>query len=187
MKTYVTSDLHFGHTNIMKFCPVTRARFKNDVDYMTEAMIIEWNEIVEPGDLVYILGDVAFCNAQKATQIMRRLNGTKILIEGNHDKKALHDPSFRGCFSEVHKYLDINYNGTKVVMLHYPIAEWDQMHRGSVHFHGHLHGNPSSLEKYRALDVGIDATGWIVLEMEDAIRRALRGEIKSHHDKVGDL
>ena len=187
MKTYITSDLHFGHTSIMKFCPVTRERFKNDVDYMTEAMIIEWNEIVEPGDLVYILGDVAFCNAQKATQIMRRLNGTKILIEGNHDKKALHDPSFRGCFSEVHKYLDINYNGTMVVMFHYPIAEWDQMHRGSVHFHGHLHGNTSSLEKYRALDVGIDSTGWIMLEMEDAIRRALRGEIKSHHGKVGTL
>ena len=47
MKTYITSDLHFGHTNIMKFCPVTRARFKNDVDYMNEQMVKEWNEIVE--------------------------------------------------------------------------------------------------------------------------------------------
>jgi calcineurin-like phosphoesterase family protein len=181
MKTYITSDLHFGHKNIMSFCPVTRARFRNDVSYMDQAMIKEWNDIVEPGDLVYILGDVAFLPAQKATEIMRRLNGTKILVEGNHDRKALNDPSFRGCFEEVHKYLDINYEGHKIVMFHYPIAEWDQMHRGALHFHGHLHGGVSGMEKYRCRDMGIDATGMIVTQMEDAIRSALKGEIKSHH------
>jgi calcineurin-like phosphoesterase family protein len=181
MKTYITSDLHFGHTNIMKFCPVSRARYHNDLGYMNEQMVKEWNEIVEPEDTVYILGDVAFLPAQKATEYMRRLNGTKILIEGNHDRKTLNDPSFRGCFAEVHKYHHITYNGTMVVMFHYPIAEWDQMHRGSVHFHGHLHGNTSGLEDYRALDVGMDATGFIVLEMEDAIRRAMKGKIKGHH------
>jgi calcineurin-like phosphoesterase family protein len=165
----------------MKFCPITRERFKNDLAYMNEAMVKEWNEIVEPEDTVYILGDVAFLPAQKATEYMRRMNGTKILIEGNHDRKALNDPSFRGCFSEVHKYHHITYNGTMVTMFHYPIAEWDQMHRGSVHFHGHLHGNKSGLEDYRALDVGMDATGFIVLEMEDAIRRAMKGKIKGHH------
>jgi calcineurin-like phosphoesterase family protein len=148
---------------------------------MDNAMIKEWNDIVEQDDLVYILGDVAFCNAQKATEIMHRLNGTKILVEGNHDRKALNDPSFRRCFQEVHKYLDINYNGTKVVMFHYPICEWDQMHRGAVHFHGHLHGGVSGMEKFRSRDMGIDATGMIVVSMEDAIKDALKGEIKGHH------
>lgn len=181
MKTWVTSDLHFGHNNIMNFCPVTRARYKNDVDYMNEAMVKEWNEIVAEEDTVYILGDVAFMPAAKAVQYMHRLNGKKILIEGNHDRKALMDPAFRNCFEEVHKYLWINYNGTQVIMFHYPIAEWDQMHRGSVHFHGHLHGNTSGMEEYRCIDVGMDATGWIVIEMEDAIRRAMKGKIKSHH------
>ena len=182
MKTYITSDLHFGHTNIMKFCPESRARFRNDVDYMNEQMVKEWNEIVEPGDLVYILGDVAFCSAPKAAEYMNRCNGDKILIEGNHDRKALKDHSFRSAFKEVHKYLDISYNGTKVVMFHYPIAEWDQMHRGAVHFHGHLHGGESGLEKFRAVDAGMDATGFIVQEMDLMIARALKGEIKGHHD-----
>ena len=181
MKTYITSDLHFGHKIIMKFCPVTRARFKDDVDYMNEAMVKEWNEIVCPEDTVYILGDFAFLPADKAVKIANRLNGTKILIEGNHDRKLLNDPVFRRCFAEVHKYHHLTYNGTFVTMFHYPIAEWDQMHRGAVHFHGHLHGNESGLENFRALDVGMDSTGWIVLEMEDAIARALRGEIKGHH------
>ena len=181
MKTWITSDLHFGHTNIMKFCPVTRARFRNDVDYMNEAMVKEWNELIAPEDLVYILGDIAFLPAQKAAETVNRLNGTKILVEGNHDRKALNDPTFRRCFQEVHKYLDINYMGTKVVMFHYPIAEWDQMHRGSVHFHGHLHGGTSGMEKFRCRDMGMDATGMIAISMEDAIKDALKGEIKGHH------
>lgn len=181
MKTWITSDLHFGHKNIMRFCPVTRARFRDDVDYMNEQMVKEWNELVEPEDLVYILGDVAFLPAQKATEYMRRCNGRKILVQGNHDRKALNDPSFRGCFEEIHHYLDISYAGTKVVMFHYPIAEWDQMHRGAVHFHGHLHGGVSGLEKYRAMDAGMDATGFIVQEMDFMISRALKGEIKGHH------
>lgn len=181
MNTYITSDLHFGHSRIMQFCPETRARFKNDVDYMNEQMVVEWNAMIQPEDLVYILGDVAFLPAKKAAEYMNRLNGTKILVEGNHDRKTLNDPTFRNSFKEVHKYLDINYNGTKCVMFHYPIAEWDQMHRGSVHFHGHLHGGVSGLEKYRSRDMGMDATGMIAILMEDAIKSALKGEIKGHH------
>ena len=183
MKTWITSDTHWGHQNIMKFCPVSRARFRNDVDYMNEAMVREWNDLIEPADLVYILGDVAFLPAQKAAEYMKRCNGTKILVEGNHDRKALNDPTFRKCFKEVHKYLDINYNGTKVVMFHYPIAEWDQMHRGAVHFHGHLHGGTSGMEKFRCRDMGMDATGMIAISMEDAIKDAMKGEVKGHHAK----
>ena len=165
----------------MKFCPQSRARFRNDVNYMNEQMVAEWNSIVQPGDLVYILGDVAFLPAQKAAEYMNRLNGDKILVEGNHDRKTLNDPSFRRAFKEVHKYLDINYNGHKCVMFHYPIAEWDQMHRGALHFHGHLHGGVSGMEEFRARDMGMDATGMIVVEMERAISDALTGKIKGHH------
>ena len=181
MKTYITSDLHWGHKNIMKFCPVSRARFRDDLDYMNQTMVKEWNDLISPEDLVYILGDVAFLPAAKEVEYMCRLNGRKILVQGNHDRKTLNDPVFRNCFEEIHHYLDINYNGTKVCMFHYPIAEWDQMHRGSVHFHGHLHGGESGLEKYRARDMGMDATGVIAVLMEDAIRDAMRGEIKGHH------
>ena len=181
MKTYITSDLHFGHSNIKKFCPVSRARFSENTDHMNEQMIKEWNEIVEPEDTVYILGDVAFMSGSDAGRMMMRLNGTKILIEGNHDRKTLQDATFRNAFAEVHKYLDINYNGTKCVMFHYPIAEWDQMHRGALHFHGHLHGGVSGMEDFRARDMGMDATGFIAVPMEVAIRDAMTGAIKGHH------
>jgi len=181
MKTWITSDLHFGHKNIMKFCPQTRARFRDDVAYMNSAMVEEWNAKVEPGDLVYILGDVAFMSGSDAGRMMHRLNGDKVLVEGNHDRKTLMDSTFRDAFVEVHKYLDITYDGHKIVMFHYPIAEFDQMHRGAIHFHGHLHGGVSGLEEFRVLDVGMDSTGEIVISMEYAIKRALQGKIKGHH------
>lgn len=181
MATFITSDLHFGHTNIMKFCPESRARFKGDLGYMNDTMVKEWNQLIAENDTVYILGDVAFMPAQKAVEYMHRLNGSKILVQGNHDRKLLNDPAFRQCFQSIHHYLDINYAGTKCVMLHYPIAEWDQIHRGAVHFHGHLHGRKSGIEEYRARDMGMDATGVIALSMENAIANALMGKIKSHH------
>jgi calcineurin-like phosphoesterase family protein len=180
VKTWVTSDLHFGHANIKKFCPETRGRFR-DVEHMRETMIGEWNQLVGQDDTVYILGDVAFLPAQEAVAIMRRLNGRKILIEGNHDRKLLNDPAFRACFDQVHNYLRLTHNGQLVILFHYPIAEFDQMHRGAVHLHGHLHGNTSGLEHYRVRDMGFDATGQIVMLLDDAIADALKGAIKGHH------
>jgi calcineurin-like phosphoesterase family protein len=183
MRDFVTSDIHFGHKNIMTFCPVTRARFNNDVDYMNEQIIKEWNEVVTPQDHTYILGDVAFCAASKAAGFLRRMNGFKTLIAGNHDTKLIKDPEFRGCFKEIVHYMTMSHNGTRVVMFHFPISEWDQMHRGSVHLFGHVHGGPHSLEGARALDVGMDATGRVVVPLDEMVTKALQGTIRSHHGK----
>jgi calcineurin-like phosphoesterase family protein len=184
MTIWVTSDLHFGHKNIMKFCPVTRSRFKDDVEVMNNTMRREWNELISPTDTVYILGDVAFMSGSESGRMVNSLHGIKILIEGNHDRKNLLDATFRNSFAEIHKYLDITYEGTRVVMFHYPILEWDQMHRGAVHLHGHVHGKVSGLERFRARDVGMDATGAIAVSMEDIVKDALRGEIKTHHPNL---
>ena len=180
MTKWITSDLHFGHANIMKFCPVTRARFR-DVEDMREQMIADWNASVAQEDETFILGDFAFLPAKDAVNILRRLNGTKILVEGNHDRKMLNDPAFRREFKEVHSYLRYTHNGQVVIMFHYPIHEWDQMHRGAVHFYGHVHGGHTGLEKYRARDAAFDATGRVVSNLDDMIAEAVKGEIRSHH------
>lgn len=180
MTYWITSDLHFGHANIKKFCPLTRDRFA-DVEDMERGMIDEWNRNVQPGDTVYIVGDLAFTRPDKAVQIMARLNGTKILIAGNHDRKNLQDADFRACFAEIHDVLNVTVDGVRVVMCHFPMLEWDQMHRGAVHFYGHVHGGETGLERYRARDVAFDATGRVVSNMHSMIKHALRGEIKEHH------
>ena len=73
----------------MSFCPVSRAFAKGDVVRMDEEIIKRWNRTVTPQDHTYILGDFAFCNAEKAIQHLQRLNGKKTLIIGNHDTKLI--------------------------------------------------------------------------------------------------
>lgn len=180
MKTWITSDLHFGHSNIIRFCPETRGKY-SDVTDMRDKMIAEWNASVAPEDTTYILGDFAFCSGKDAVAILQQLNGKKILIEGNHDAKLVRDPLFCREFESIHPYLRMRHNDTLVVMFHFPILEWDQMHRGAVHFYGHVHGKPTGLEKYRARDVAFDATGRVVSNFDEMIADALTGEIRSHH------
>jgi calcineurin-like phosphoesterase family protein len=179
MKTFITSDLHFGHANIMKFCPKTRP-FAGVQD-MNASMMLAWNELIGQEDLVYVLGDLTFMPSVESANLISNLNGRKILVEGNHDQKNLREPKFRDCFEEIHKYHEITHNGHKVVMFHYPICEWNRMHHGSVHFYGHLHGNLSGLEKYRARDAGYDATGKIAVTLDEMVAQAMKGEVKGHH------
>lgn len=178
MTIWITSDLHFSHKNILNFNPDTRP-FR-DVDHMNAEMIQIWNSQVKPDDTVYILGDFAFCNANKATEIAARLNGHKILVEGNHDTKLVANADFRAQFVATHKYLEIQHKGVLVCMFHYPIAEFNRQHRGAVHVHGHLHGAPSGLEQYRVVDVGMDATGNVVSKLDIMVDKALQGQLKRH-------
>lgn len=180
MATWITSDLHFSHANIQKFCPATRGHYEDVVD-MNERMISEWNARVAPDDTVYILGDVAFCSADKAAEMVNRLNGVKHLIVGNHDEKNLKQSQFRACFASVQHYLRLVYEKRVVVMSHFPFLEWDQMHRGSLHFFGHVHGNKTGQESFRCMDVGMDATGQVVTLLDDAINKICNNDIKQHH------
>lgn len=179
MRTFVTSDLHFGHTNIMKYCPNTRPY--RDVNHMDTTMVLDWNALIRPEDQVYILGDVAFSSGERAVSIVKRLNGRKILIKGNHDQKNLRDPAFKACFEQIYDYLELRYNGNNIVMFHYPIQEWNRCHHGSIHFHGHCHGTATGLEQYRILDVGCDATQRIAVQIEELIAVADAKLIKGHH------
>jgi calcineurin-like phosphoesterase family protein len=179
VKTWITSDLHFGHANIKKFCPETRGRFL-DVEHMRETMIEEWNQLVSQDDTVYMLGDVAFLPAQDAVAIMHRLHGHKILIEGNHDRKLLNDPAFRACFESVHSYLRLTHNGQLVILFHYPIFDHDQAGRGSIMLHGHRHGNPHNIPG-RIMDVGFDATGKVVSLLDNIVQKMQQVPHMNHH------
>lgn len=179
MKTWITSDLHFSHKNILKYSPTYR-QFQ-DVDAMNEGIVAAWNISVKPEDMVYILGDVAFCNAEKATQFMKRMNGRKILIEGNHDVKLVKDAAFRSCFEEIHKYHEITYNKTLICLFHFRIFEWNQCHRGSIQLFGHSHGNGGDTGN-RSMDVGFDATGNVVSSLDSIVEKMKAKEIKTHHN-----
>ena len=74
---YFTSDHHFGHENIIKFCD----RPFRSVEEMDQTLIERWNEKVKPEDEVYHLGDFSLAkDPQRVSDILDSLKGTKYLI-----------------------------------------------------------------------------------------------------------
>jgi calcineurin-like phosphoesterase family protein len=88
MKAWFWSDPHFGHKNILKFEPV---RDFIDTEHMDNVIIENYNNTVDDGDIVFWLGDMFFCNAERTRYIVNRLklDGKRnIWIRGNHDKET---------------------------------------------------------------------------------------------------
>ena len=82
-KVFFTSDLHFGHTNVITF----DKRPFSSVEEMDKELIKRWNKKVEKGDLVYVLGDMIWKSSNNdAENLIKSLNGQIILIKGNHDR-----------------------------------------------------------------------------------------------------
>lgn len=131
MNKWIISDLHLGHNKILKFSPL---RLGNKVDSVEEhdtLLEVRWAATVRPGDIVYVLGDVAF----KAESLERFKNwpGKKILVRGNHDNKS--EELYRSIF---HKIL-----GLAVMdgawFSHAPVHPTEL--RGRPNIHGHVHQN----------------------------------------------
>lgn len=148
---FFTSDTHFGHKRIIELAH----RPYESVQDMDAAIIEQWNKQVSDADTVYILGDFSFYNAGKTAEIAEALNGEIRLVKGNHD----YDRCRKSRISWIRDYYELDVDGRKLVLFHFPIEEWNQKQRGSLHLHGHLHsgqGRVGSMNGCR-IDVGWDA------------------------------
>lgn len=135
---FAISDTHFSHTNAWEKFKLPNGdplRPFTSTEEMDETMVERWNAKVKPGDHVYHLGDCAI--SKRGLEIVRRLNGKKRLVRGNHD---IHSDKF---------YRDIGFEkiyGVRVfvdrfVMSHIPLHPDCVTDRFKVNLHGHLHGN----------------------------------------------
>jgi calcineurin-like phosphoesterase family protein len=141
---FLVSDTHFGHAGVCRFTRndgVTKLRPWDNADEMDEFMVEAWNDRVRPNDKVYHLGDVVI--NRKALGIMRRLNGDKVLIRGNHD--IFRDDEYRQYFRELRAYHVMN----GMILSHIPVHE-ASLGRFGVNIHGHLHAN--RVKKARGID-----------------------------------
>ncbi|NBW12285.1 MAG: hypothetical protein EBR82_30065 [Caulobacteraceae bacterium] len=179
MAAFFTSDQHYDHKNIIKYC---NRPFKT-IDHMVEEMIVRHNSVVAADDVVWHLGD--FClNAQTVDKILPRLNGTHHLVCGNHDAvhpmkksrdrfiKSYHDAGFFSIWSE----LRIEIEGVGTALLHHMpytgdnqtsnrYEEW-RPKRGNeaLQIHGHVH------EKWKVrpgmINVGVDVWDYAPVSLE---------------------
>ena len=134
-KKFYISDWHYGHKNVLGF----DNRPFTSIEQMNEELIRRWNSVVSDGDLVYILGDMFWCTPKMATPVMEQLNGQKILVKGNHDR--WHDSKFDKLFVKIDEYMEIEDEGRKLVLCHYPIPCFKNHFYGWIHLYGHVHNS----------------------------------------------
>ncbi|WP_302954274.1 hypothetical protein [[Clostridium] scindens] len=61
----------------------------------------------------------------RANELIRKLNGKKILVKGNHDKK--YDSEL---FEEICDFKTVSLNGKYFALMHYPMLPWPKKTTG---------------------------------------------------------
>lgn len=112
---HFTSDWHIGHANSIKF---DDRPFK-DLDHMHRVLVNNYNAQVPPDGLCYFLGDIGLSNNETVGKILAELNGTKVLVLGNHDKKF--NAMYELGFDVVLHGATIYIAGERVTMTHCPL------------------------------------------------------------------
>ncbi len=168
MRTFFTSDSHFGHDNIIRHCkrPCREHPFQDGAQ-MDRALMDAWNSVVSPGDVVYHLGDFSLRPAAVISDLLKKLHGTKHLIVGNHDRVD----EISGCrlqgWASMREMAKISVDGHSVFLCHYPMREWPGMWQGTVHLYGHVHGNLQPLPG--SMEVGADVWGGKPIQMAEIL------------------
>ena len=173
MRTFFTSDSHFGHDNIIRHCkrPCQEHPFRDSAQ-MDRALIDAWNSVVSPGDVVYHLGDFSMRPVETVNDLLKKLHGTKHLIVGNHDRtQSVAGGRRQGCrlqgWASVQEMAKINVDGHSVFLCHYPMREWPGMWQGTVHLYGHVHGNLQPLPG--SMEVSADVWGGKPVQMVEIL------------------
>ena len=204
-KLWFTSDTHYNHANICSATtkwidPVTCREFKS-LDQMNATLVNNINEVVGQDDILFHLGDWSFGGFESIEQFRSQIVCQNIhIITGNHDHHIENDRE--GCqslFSSVNKYLDLTVKwnlGTpfageeRFALMHFPIASWDNMAKGAIHLHGHVHFAPRKrVGPGKMMDVGVDGNGLFPISLGEVVSLMNKQPIKSmfefdHHEVV---
>ena len=151
METFVVSDTHFNHDNILLPEYSRRGEVVKSTAEMNEMLIRKWNSVVTPRDFVFFLGDFGWFLSKGAKeekqklghtsqQIFDRLNGEKMLIRGNHDE----DDHLKLGWSSVVWQEVLKRNKLYITLNHYPMISWMGSKDGvkedkGIMIHGHIH------------------------------------------------
>lgn len=164
---FVISDFHFDHANILNFKTAAGKplRVFDDVKHMNETIVRRYNEVVRPQDKCYILGDVAMKDT--GIQYLKRLNGHKRLILGNHDygNMRLYASYFESIYSS--RLLD------RMIFTHIPIHP-ESIGKNHANIHGHSHVHEQGGIGPRYFNVCCEALDFVPISLEDIKKKVMK-------------
>jgi calcineurin-like phosphoesterase family protein len=177
---FFTSDTHINHKNICRGVSEwlndsskghLRTRDFNNLEEMNSTIIDNINRKVGQDDILVHLGDFSFGGHQHIPEFRQRIVCQNIIfVYGNHDEHIQKNTDdYQSLFSSVHHYLELEiiksathqiFGGpTKhnFVLCHFPIASHNNIRKGWMHLHGHVHlDSTRKLGPGKMLDVGVD-------------------------------
>ena len=204
-KLWYTSDTHYAHANICSATtkwadPLVCREFKS-LEHMNAHLVGNINEVVGQDDILFHLGDWSFGGFEQIQEFRDSIVCKNVhIITGNHDHHIENNKEgIQSIFSSVNKYLNlvVKYNiGTPLMdearfaLMHFPIASWDNIARGAIHLHGHVHlPFDKRIGRGKMMDVGVDGNGLYPIEMSEVLALMDKQPIKSmfsfdHHEVV---
>ena len=174
-KVWVTSDTHFGHNNILSYENRVEKLKVSTIEEHDKELIKRWNAVVGKDDLVLILGDFSFKKSKDTEELLKELNGDKVLVRGNHDI-FLDDKTFdKSLFKAIYDYKETKYKGQEIALMHYPIQDFIHQNRETkpaVLLFGHIHTFNVEIPKH-SFNVGVDVNNYYPVDLVVAISKAL--------------
>ncbi|MGB8278829.1 MAG: metallophosphoesterase family protein [Methylovirgula sp.] len=168
MTIFFTGDTHFDDAKRIR---IDHRPFAS-IEEHDKALIARWNEAVRPHDEVYHLGDfTAAKKSARVSELLAALNGRKHLLIGNNDPPTTIEN--KGWASAL-PYQELEIDGRRIILCHYPFRTWHEMGKGAIDLHGHSHGRLK--EATRQYDVGVDVFDYrpVTLETILASKRGRR-------------
>jgi len=188
--TWFTSDLHFSHTNILKYCPWNRPFA--DAEVMNQYLLEMWNDTVKPGDTVYFLGDFAM-KFNTVLDLAPKLSGKIVWVPGNHchihkmhkgwEQNRQKLLKVQPNIIDIQEQLTIGLGGVKLLLCHFPWAEdvdnhseehsqygdrfkdWRPIRSKNPHrtlLFGHKHSRPEARLIKKGIEISYDSWGRMV-------------------------
>jgi calcineurin-like phosphoesterase family protein len=150
---FFTSDEHYGHANIIKYC----GRPFKSIEEMDEELIRRHNSVVQKYDMVIHAGDFAMCSEKEAYKYIYRLTGQPLFLRGSHDKWLRKDaPASTLWEGEI--------EGQYIAICHYAMRVWPRSHYNSWQLYGHSHGKLEPIGKQ--WDIGVDNNNFTPVSFE---------------------
>ena len=164
-KLFFTSDTHWGHFNISKYCH----RPFNSRSEMDNALIDNWNKVVPPDGIVVHCGDFMLPHKEDIKEyekILKKLNGNILLCRGNHDRIPLSiEP--QGKLIAVVDIAMVYADKVKIMASHYPMLAYPADYQVFGHIHTlsngicyGIDGDVNNRIRKTQYDVGVDQNGY---------------------------
>ena len=169
---FFTSDLHLCHDREFLYKP----RHFESIDDMNEAIVYNWNQIVGPYDITYILGDVMLNDNDTGMELLNSLNGQINIMLGNHDtieRAKAYRRSSR--VMEISFAKRIRLNGYNFYLSHYPTMtghlEKEKLKSCIISLYGHTHQLKNFYNDIPFIyHVGVDSHKCIPVRLETIIK-----------------